>query len=126
MISFIWQQKSLKLRNIRGLRISLKLQGKIEDNDIFNVANISNLENRRKVHLRNFVFKNKSKCLVKDENLISTRENSGPRFEIIKPNRESFKRNVYYFGAVDCNNLDSDDRNLIIYQYFKLNRSHGC
>ena len=107
-------------QHFRGLRICLKTQGKIDKNEILNQAKISNLENRRKEHLRNFMFRNKSKCVKKEENVITTREKSGPTFKILKPNCESFKRNIYYSGAVEWNNLDADIRNLK--EFFKFKR----
>ena len=76
--------RKLDKNHIRGLRISFKTQGKIEDNDFFKMANISNLKNRRKVHLRNFMFRNKRKCVIEDKNSIVTRGNAGPTFEIKK------------------------------------------
>ena len=109
MISFeIPEIRKMDKNHIRGLRIGLKIQGKIEDNDLFNFANISNLENRRKVHLRNCMYRNKEKCIIKDEKLITTRCNSGPTFRVTKPNNEMFKRNVYYAGAIEWNSLDAD------------------
>ena len=111
--------KKLDKNHIRGLRIGFKIQGKIDDVDLFNLANISNLSNRRKVHLRNFMYKNKKKCTIKEENRIVTRSNSGPTFNVKKPNCETFKRNVYYIGANEWNSLDADVRNLEHYYQFK-------
>ena len=74
----------LDKNHIRGLRISFKIQGKFEKNDLFNMANISNLKNRRIVHLRNFMFRNKNKCIIKEEGTIVTRCNSGPTLKLKK------------------------------------------
>ena len=116
--------RKLDKKHIRGLRIGYKIQGKIENNDLFKLANISNLENRRKVHLRNFMFKNKKKCIIKEENTITTRGNSGPSFEVKKPNCESYKRNIYYSGAQEWNNLDADVRKLEhFYQFKRIQKS---
>ena len=124
MSSVIPEIRKLDRNHIRGLRISFKIQGKIEDNDLFNLAKISNLENRRKVHLRNFMYRNKEKCVVKKENSIITRCNSGPTFKTIKPNCESYKRNVYYSGAIEWNNLDADVRKLEhFYQFKRIQKS---
>ena len=71
------------------------------------------------MHLRNYMFKNKDKCTTKHDNLITTRENSGPTFEVIKPNCESYKRNVHYTGAVEWNSLNAEIRNLKDYHMFK-------
>ena len=97
--------------HLRGLRISLKIQGKMDDIEIFNLGTISSLKNRRIVHSRNFMYKNKEKCVIKNDGII-TRANEGPLFNIVKPNCESVKRSVYYGGASDWNNLDSSIRNL--------------
>ena len=73
--------KKLDKNHIRGLRICFKIQGKIEEKEILKKGKISNLENRRTVHLRNYMFKNKSKCIDNNKNEIEnirlTRENSG-------------------------------------------------
>ena len=119
MSSNIPEIKKLDRKHIRGLRISFRIQGKIEENDLFSLANISNLENRRKVHLRNFMYRNKEKCIIKNENCIETRCNSGPTFKVDKPNCETFKRNVYYAGAIEWNNLDAEVRKLEHYYQFK-------
>ena len=114
----------LDKNHIRGLRISFKIQGKIEENDLFTLANISNLDNRRKVHLRNFMYRNKKKCIVKENNIIITRGNSGPTFKVTKPNCETFKRNVYYNGAIEWNSLDADVRKLeYLYQFKRIQKS---
>ena len=85
------------------------------------MGKISNLENRRTVHLRNYMFKNKSKCInnTTKEKLIITRENAGPKFQVAKPNCEAYKRNVLYTGAVDWNSLDAEKRNIKSYHEFK-------
>ena len=109
----------LDKHHIRGLRICFKVQGKINDDELFTLGNISNLENRRKVHLRNYMFRNKNKCAPIEDDVILTRSNSGPTFNVIKPNCEYFKRNVYYNGAVEWNSLDADIRNLPDIHKFK-------
>ena len=65
------------------------------------------------------MFKNKNKCIEQREDIIITRENSGPKFNVLKPNCESYQRNVYYAGAKDWNNLDADRRNIKKLQEFK-------
>ena len=56
------------------------------------------------------MFKNKNKCDIKPENFIVTRENSGTTFKVSKPNSEVYKRNVYYSGSIEWNNLDAENR----------------
>ena len=104
--------------HLRGLRISLRVQGRMEDVDIFNLGNISNLNNRRIVHSSNFMYKNKNKCIKSKEGIV-TRAKDGPLFNIVKPNCEAYKRSVYYRGVTDWNNLDSSKRNLDNIYLFK-------
>ena len=72
---------------------------------------ISNLESRRKVHVRNFMF---SKTHLCDENVnnINTRLHDGPVFRITHPNGETIKRNTWCGGANEWNSLDADIRNI--------------
>ena len=119
MSSNIPELKRLGKYHIRGLRICQKTQGKIEEKDLYKECKISNLENRRTVHLRNFMFKNKKKCIESQENIIVTRENAGPKFNVLKPNCESYKRNVYYAGAIEWNGLAAERRNVKNIQDFK-------
>ena len=97
--------------HLRGLRICLKIQGKMNDVDIFNLGNISSLDNRRTVYSRNVMYKNKDKCIMNNEGII-TRAKEGPLFNIVKPNCEAYKRSIFYSGASDWNSLDSSVRNL--------------
>ena len=97
--------KKLDRAHLRGLRISYRLQGKMNDNEIYNLCNISSLENRRIVHSRNCMFNNKNKCIINNEGIV-TRAKEGPLFNIIRPNCEAYKRSIYYSGASDWKSLD--------------------
>ena len=81
--------KKLDRAHIRGLRICLRIQGEMTDVNIFNRGNISSLNNRRIVHSRNFMYKNKNVC-VKEVQGIVTRAKEGPLLNIIRPNCEAF------------------------------------
>ena len=48
--------KKLDRAHISGLRICLRIQGEMNDVDIFNLGNISSLKNRRIVHSMNFMY----------------------------------------------------------------------
>ena len=111
--------KKLDKLHIRGLIICFKIQGIIDDMDLYNLAKVSNLLSRRTVHLRNYMFKNKNKCEKKLDNTIVTRKNAGPTFKVLKPNNEVYKRNVYYSGAIEWNKLDAEDRNVNEFFIFK-------
>ena len=73
--------KKLDRAHIRGLRICLKIQGKMEDKDIYNLCNISSLNSRRIVHSRNYMYKNIGKCINSKEGIV-TRAKEGPLFKI--------------------------------------------
>ena len=90
-------------------------QGDVLGNEFYNKCNISSLENRRTVHSRNVMFKNKKLCKdINNDNdyNIVTRSNDGPTSNILKPNCETYKEKMYFYRAViDWNNLDPAIRN---------------
>ena len=67
---------------IRGMRICLDNGFNMDENDLFTNCKISNLENRRKVHVRNVMFNKKHSC-TENVNYIYTRLHDGPIFKII-------------------------------------------
>ena len=93
----------------------------MNDVDIYNRGNISSLNNRRIVHSRNFMYKNKKMCVLNNDGIIM-RAKEGPLFNIIRPNCEAYKRSIYYSGASDWNSLDSSIRNLENIFIFKRNQ----
>ena len=106
--------KKLDRLHMRGLRISLRLHPNLSEEMVLFQCKISNLDNRRHVHLRNFMYNRKYLCHnnFNDDNRICTRSNAGPTFDVIKPNCETFKRNICYSGAIDWNNLNAETRNI--------------
>ena len=87
----------------------------MKDNELLVKCNLSNLNLRRQVHLRNFMFKmkeNENHLVTNEEVNISTRLHDGPVFKVTHPNSEPIKRSVLYAGALEWNNLDSDIRNM--------------
>ena len=107
--------------HLRGLKISKCTNTGINENDLLTLCNISNLENRRIVHLRNFLFNKKHLC-ISTENMndrIITRSISGPTFNINKPNCEAYKRSICYSGMLNWNSLDPEIRkidNIILFK----------
>ena len=85
---------------------------------IYNMCKLSDLDIRRHVHLRNYMFNNRSKY-IKEKHIVNTRLHDGPVLEIPKPNNDLIKKRVIYSGALDWNNLDADTRN--IKELFQLN-----
>ena len=104
----------------RGMRISLSNGNNLEEKDLFIACKLSNLDTRRHVHLRNYMFNNKSKY-IRGSHSINTRLFDGPVFDVPKPNNDIIKKSVIYSGALDWNNLESDLRN--IKELFQFKRS---
>ena len=129
-VVFMFSNKKLlsKLDRLhkRGLKISIKLSTNFSDIQLFNYCNISNLENRRIVHLRNFLFNRKHLCEnnENEETMVCTRAKSGPVFNINKPNCEAYKRSICYSGGLEWNNLNSDIRNIDnLFEFKKIQKN---
>ena len=82
----------------------------MDDNELFVNCKISNLENRRKVHTRNYLFNKKEKCEI---NNINTRLHDGPIFKVIHLNVETVKGSIWYGGSLERNFLDANVRNIV-------------
>ena len=102
--------------------MSLSLSGgyNLNENELYCACKLSDLDTRRHVHLRNYMYNNQSKY-IKEHHSINTRMNDGPVFEVQKPNNDIFKKSVIYSGAIDWNSLEADTRN--IDQLFKFKRA---
>ena len=107
----------------RGMRISLTNGYNFNENELFNLCKISSLDTRRHVHLRNYMFNNKSKY-VKGNHLVNTRMHDGPVFDVPKPNSDVIKKGVIYSGALDWNNLDAEIRNIKDLVQFKRTQKY--
>ena len=82
-LSNIPELKKLDRQHLRGMRICLNDGYNMDDNELFVNCKIFNLENRRKVHTRNYLFNKKEKCEINDFN---TRLHDGPIFKVIHLN----------------------------------------
>ena len=107
----------LDRQHIRGMRICLDNGYNIDEDDLYINCKISALENRRKVHTRNYLY-NKKKYCENVEN-INTRLHDGPVFKVIHPNIETVKRSIWYGGSIEWNSLDADIRNIENHIQFK-------
>ena len=107
----------------RGMKISLKNGYNLNENELFNMCKLSDLDIRRHVHLRNYMFNNRSKY-IKEKHIVNTRLHDGPVFEIPKPNNDIIKKSVIYSGALDWNSLDTDTRNIKeLFQFKRLQKA---
>ena len=86
------------------------------------LAKISKLEPRRKMHLVNFMYKQQSNSDLINNRNVFTRAHDATLFLCIKPKNESSKKSALYRGAVAWNNLPVYVRNIDDYEKFKLNR----
>ena len=116
MFSCSPELQKLERHHKRGMKISVKNSHLLNDDEINIKCNLSELDIRRRVHLRNYMYKikgNESNLVVNnDENNINTRLHDGPVFKVTHPNSEPIKRSVMYAGSIDWNNLDAETRNI--------------
>ena len=87
----------------RCLRICLNVHDKNNVNDLHNRAGVVKLGDRREMHVNNFMYHKLGKMDTwskKPEN-IQTRAKAAPCFIVAKPNNETFKRGLHYFGATE-------------------------
>ena len=83
------------------------------DTDLIHAhTKVPKLENRRKVHLRNYMFQRKKSEHLLDSSDICTRSHDAPLFKTVIPKCEAYKRSVVYNGAVEWNSLHTDLRNV--------------
>ena len=117
--STIPEIKTLDRQHLGGMRICLDNGYDMNDNELFVNCKLSSLENRRKVHTRNYLFNKKDLC-ERDTN-INTRLHDGPVFKVIHPNVETVKRSIWYGGSLEWNSLDADNfiRNIKEHIHFK-------
>ena len=105
----------LNRHHIRGMRICSNNGYHLEEKELYINCNLSTLNVRRKVHLRNFMFKLKNSEIYLENNddvHVNTRLHDGPVFKVTHPNSEPIKRSVMYIGALEWNSLDADVRNI--------------
>ena len=126
MFSCSSELQKLDRHHKRGMKISVNNSHLLNDVELHLKCNLSELDLRRRVHLRNYMFKIKdieTNLVVKnDNNNINTRLHDGPVFNVTHPNSEPIKRSVMYAGAIDWNNLDADIRNIDDIVKFKRNQ----
>ena len=86
---------------------------------IHHIAKIPKLENRRKVHLRNFMYLQLRKPWLLDIKSISTRIRDAPLFKVKIANTMAYERSVQHNGAIAWNSLSIEMRNVDQYLSFK-------
>ena len=79
---------------------------------------VPKLKNRRKVHLRNFMFHLKHNVNMLCSSDIGTRSRDAPLFTTKIPKNEAYKRSVLYNGAVEWNSLNVETRMFFIFFFY--------
>ena len=77
------------------------------------------LQDRRRAHVNIFMYKRTARADLIDNREIRTRAHDAPLFKVKVPKKESYKRAVEYFGAVQWNSLPVDVRNIQNIETFK-------
>ena len=103
----------------KGLKICMSVNVRTETDFIHTHTKVPKLHNRRKVHLRNFMFLRKSKETLLDVIDVRTRARDAPLFKTNFPRNEAYKRSVLYNGATEWNSLSVETRNVDHYLPFK-------
>ena len=107
----------LQILQNRALRICLNRQEHIPTIVMDRECKIAKLEVRRIAHLRMFMLKQKQNEQIVNRRNVYTRAHDATLFVIIRPNNETFKRNIYYNGALKWNELSVSN-----YESFKLSK----
>ena len=92
------------------------------DIELQNLCQLCNLQIRRKVHLRNFMYKQQGNIELINRRNIRTRLHDAIVFKLYKPNSEKCRQNVIYRGALEWNKLSKELRLLANYKSFKSNQ----
>ena len=80
---------------------------------------IAKLYERRILHLLLFMYKQQQNVHIVNTRNVRTRAHDALLFTTVKPNNETYKRNVYYKGAINWNSLPVNERNILTYDKFK-------
>ena len=96
----------------KGLKICMSANIRTDTNYVHSQTKVPKLHNRRKVHLRNFMFQRKINEALLDVIEVRTRARDAPLFTNNFPNNEAYKRSVLYNGATEWNSLSVDIRNV--------------
>ena len=120
--SNIPELSKLDRHHLRGMKTCLDNGYRLNDEELFINCKLSSLENRRKVHTRNYLFNKKDQC--ENNNNINTRLHDGPVFKVIHPNVETVKRSIWYGGSIEWNALDAEIRNITgLIQFKRVQKS---
>ena len=105
----------------QGLRICVRNRFPIVKNynELQNICQLCNLNTRRKVHLRNCMYKQQDNLDLINRRNIRTRLHDAIVFMFYKPNSEKSRQNVIYRGALEWNKLNKEQKLLANFKSFK-------
>ena len=111
-------EKLQRLQN-RALKLCLGFHMREDTEVVHRTAKVPLLENRRKSHVYNFMYKRKEMKHNLDVPLIGTRSADAPRFVLPNPNLQCYKRSLEYSGAKAWNTLPKELKLIPNYLSFK-------
>ena len=98
--------KLQRLQN-RCLKIFAGFNMGYDMNQLHKTLKVPYLKDRRRAHVLNFMYNQKSNTELLKNRQICTRAHDAPLFNIHVTRCKAFKQNVGYFGSVEWNELDS-------------------
>ena len=114
-------EKLQRLQN-RCLKICTG-RNRLFDTDLLHKStNVPFLKDRRRAHVRNFMYNRLGRRELINTKEIRTRAHDAPLFNVSIPRCEAYKRSVGYFGSVEWNNLPVATRNMNPYLAFKYSQ----
>ena len=111
--------KRLQDRQNKALKISYRLHGNQEDDDMHLSANLAFLEQRRNAHILNFMFKRKDQENYLDNRVLPTGAFQAPKFIIPKYDIKQFTQSLVYKGSSLWNQLPNDIKNINTFLAFR-------
>ena len=111
-------EKLQRLQN-RALKLCLGFHKREDTELVHRTAKIPLLENRRRSHVFNFMYKRKELKHNLDVPIRCTRSADAPRFILPTPNLQCYKRSLEYSGAKAWNNLPKELKLIPNYLSFK-------
>ena len=95
-----------KLQRLQNRRLKVYTgKNRLFDTEILHKStNVPFLKDRRRAHVRNFMYTRLGRKELINTREIRTRAHDAPLFDVTIPRCEAFKRSVGYFGSVEWNN----------------------
>ena len=111
--------KKIQTLQNRCLRICQYKNYHITVKNLHELCTVSMLKERRIMHLKLFMFKQKSNKEIVNTRLVHTRAHDALLFTTIRPKSEKYKINVYYQGTLIWNAMNVHERSIETYTELK-------